>query len=201
MLASILFFGAAFVYWNMMYKNLKSTLSVDETKEIKPKLELVRYSLEPLDNGYLRLISDNYHFEFIFRDIYEVSTDRGWNKKYPENESVGLGIRDREGISNLSFSIDIRFLSNQSLSNIDQDSIAGETQKYNLVQKTDLMTNGLTITKLRYEGQSNGDIVLQYFFIKEDKLYSLAPGLSSQTTFTNKQLQEIDRIISSFSFL
>ncbi len=180
---------------------------------ISPKLERVKYTLEPAENGKM-LSSSNYDFQVTFPGYYDDFTvGWGFDKDFPENETTSVGGKHRLDPSDkdnfMSYDISIGFLNNQSIQDLIDKQIegikkslemAGKTEKDGQIQTQTLTTQAGKFVKVRHIDAFNFESVYYYIPYK-DKYYTIYAGQSRNTRFSQVQLSEIDQVVKSFKFV
>ena len=185
----------------------------DQKEEIDLKLEIVRYSLLPVDTDRVRLTSGNYGFEMIFSDLYEFSTGRSFNNDNPQNDEVHVGVMDKDDVSDLTFTIAIGLLNYKNIEQIVQEAVDAQKRNFNptanpeeimdedmkLEKATDTI-NGEKVIWFQSRGAFDQDEIF-YFFVKGDKYYTIYSGLNHGKHFNPGQLAEIRETVNSFKFV
>lgn len=207
LLVIVLVSGA--IFWKNSY-NLSIDNNTEETsEEIKPKLEMVNYEIEPTQNGQVLLRSSNYKFQFILPSKYEFSSGRGFSKYYPEDETVAVFTLDPHVENDLTYSINIGFLNNQDINEIVNEEVEGEIRNLGYAGKTkedgnfrvtNIVSSAGEGIKMRFIGALGGENLI-YYFEKSDKYYRISINPTKSYRFTQAQLNEIEQFINSFKFL
>lgn len=185
------------------------------SSEAKAKLSMVEYSLSKTGINSLLVSSNNYGFQVVFPDFYKFDTGRGFDKMYPEKETVSLFTTSNENKTpELVYAVEIGFLNNKTLQELAQDEIYGqkrnmnpslkpsEIEKVNIkLKKTELFINGTPTIKIQFTGAFGADGIV-YYLVKSDKYYRISALRDGGKlyTFTQNQLVEIDRVVKSFKF-
>jgi len=175
-----------------------------QNEDIKPKLEMISYSLHPVGHDKVKLISGNYGFEILFSKEYEFSGTRGFNQYYPEHETVGMAVNEKGDTSDLTYSIDIGFLNEQSIEQIAKEEIENEKRSFRFAGKSDKIIVPIEKTQMNgTEGirfqlrRASDDDVLVYYLTKGDKYYRISSGRNHGKHFTDVQLEEIRETFNS----
>lgn len=218
----VVFFTAFFVLVTFFIANKLGKLKTNNdprptmsSSEAKAKLSMVEYSLTKTGTNSVLVSSSNYGFEIVLPYFYKFDTGRGFDKMYPEKETVSLFTTANENKKpELIYAIEIGFLNGRSLDQLAQEEVYGQKRSVNpsiktteiekidiKLKKTELTINGLTTIKLQFRGAFGADGIV-YFFIKGDKYYriSVLRDDGKLFTFTQNQLVEIDQVIRTFKF-
>ncbi len=218
----LLVFAAVFVAGVFFASNKISTRQLTNgnlpttSPEVRAKLAMVKYSLSKTGINNVVVSSTNYGFEMIFPDHYKFDIGRGFNKDYPENETVSihtLGIEKIDVNNDLVYAVNIGFINGKTLEQRVDEAVYGqkrntkpwlkpeEVEKVDIkLRKTALVINGVTAIKIQFQGSFGGDQVV-YYLVKGDKYYQISAGKNHGKLFTTNQLSEIDRVIRSFKFI
>lgn len=172
---------------------------------IKPRLSTIEYTVEPLQNNKVEVRSQNYAFSITIPDKYELSKGWGFDKEFPEKESVQISARDNEKQSALVYVIEIKFLNNKTVEDIAKAEIDYFKTEYNDTNPAEIELKEIIINGQKgvtYQSRNAfGQDVIVYYFAKENLYYSISVSLDSTKYFTASQRQEINEVVNSFQFI
>ena len=174
--------------------------------QIKPRLSAVEYTSEDVSKNKVEVRSQNYAFSIVIPDNYELSKGRGFDKKFPENESVSVGTRDQEKQSNLVYNVTIKFLNNKTITDIANTELDFFETEYSETNPLEIELKQVTINgqvgvSYQYKNAFGQDVIV-YYFSKGNLYYAITASLDSgQKNFTGNQLREINEVNNSFQFI
>lgn len=178
-----------------------------------PTMEKINYKTQNLGNGWIRVISDNYHFQFDYPQKLNLTSSLNFSHFYPQNESVTMRLQPNETIlpeEPNHFTVDLNLTaSEKNVSNDLKDTLEKQIQQglaqENIISSSDISpvsvgnVNGYVHTQI-FAGE-NYNYEILFYDAQLDNSHRISFAITSVSpTITAQDLPTIHKIIQSFKF-
>lgn len=193
---------------NVVLKNNTNSIEPPTINEPTPKLPILDYEEEILNNGWIKVTSRNYNFEILVPKGTDLTVGGGFNKEFPQNELKGLMIGVPENLANVSVGVNFQFIQTDNLklwveetAEIEETQAIGENSITKVVRKNINNTSGYEYYRTSEWTNYLYSYYSYYTMSKDYHIYLVYSYPFTSTNLTGNEKQTVQKIISSFRFL
>lgn len=172
--------------------------------EPTPRLEKINYDKENVEDGWVKITSQNYSFEIFVPEDSIINTGGGFSRDYPESESKSLSISTPLVLANIVVGINFSFNNSNDLKeyvkelNSEYLGSSGIIKPTGEVKQKDI--NNIEGYEISFVGP-NSMKSTNFYTVKDDRLLGISYSFPwNGTSLTGREKEVARKIVNSFRY-